>query len=318
MGAAIQLVLLSAVVAGLLGWRCHALGYPPLRVRLERKPVVYLGSFGLMSVASGFAQGLSDASVRGALIACAGATANGLLQAPYVLAITVRGVILASIGSVSLATIAPQTDRGEISRAVDRLLNVVLPLGVTALGLLGLLGAYAMTLLYSHAFAAGAAFLPYMLAADLLLVFIWVIGAPVLAAGDRVLWLLLDLLFAATRWGVAILLMRRMDSLAVVLGILAGVALHCALNLAVYRFRYRLELSAKHLIRLLLGIGFVAALSLAGAGTVRPAVTGVAFVAWGGYVVYHSRKNGIFAALQQRVRRDGAHETGAPGFPPAG
>lgn len=41
-----------------------------------------------MSMASGFAQGVSDTAVRTQLIDMAGAAANGLLEAPYALTMT--------------------------------------------------------------------------------------------------------------------------------------------------------------------------------------------------------------------------------------
>src|SRR3990172_8499020 len=202
-GAAIQYFLITLFVSVLLGWRCRALGYSPLGVRLERRTAGYLATFGIMSMASGFAQGVSDTAVRTALIEAAGAGANGLLQAPYTLATVVKTVVLASIGSISLATIASKSDSAAISASVDRLLNVVIPIGASALGLLGLLAVPAMTVLYSRDFVSSAAYFPYVFTADILMAFVWVIGAPLLSRGDRGLWLVLDPVFAATRWGVA-------------------------------------------------------------------------------------------------------------------
>jgi O-antigen/teichoic acid export membrane protein len=221
-----------------------------------------------------------------------------------VLAVTVKGIVLASIGSVSLATIAPKTDRKEISSAIDRLLNVVIPVGTAALGLLGLLGVPAMLLLYSRAFTSSAMFFPYVLSADLLLVFVWVIGAPLLAKGDRVLWLLLDLFHAAARWGLALLLMRRLGSYAVVVGYLIAVAVHVSLNLAIYRFRYRLQLSPKHVIRVLFGLALVGLLSLAGARpTASLLATFAAAMSWLAFILYHARQGGLLLAVQRRLQR---------------
>ena len=303
-GAAIQFFLLSVFVTVLLGWRCRSIGYAPLRLRLDRSKILLLASFGIVSLVSGFGQGLADTAVRTSLIERAGATANGLLQAPYMLAVTVKGIVLASIGSVSLATIAPKTDRKEISDAVDRLLNVVIPIGTAALGLLGLLGVPAMILLYSKAFTSSAIFFPYVLSADLLLVFVWVIGAPLLAKGDRVLWLLLDLFHAAARWGLALLLMRRLGSYAVVVGYLIAVAVHVSLNLAIYRFRYRLQLSPKHVSRVLFGLALVGLLSLAGARpTASLLATSAAAMSWLAFVLYHARHGGLLVAVQRRLQR---------------
>ena len=303
-GAAVQFLGLNLLVTLLLGWRCRSLGYAPLAVRLDGREVLLLASFGLMSMASGFAQGVSDTAVRTQLIDMAGAAANGLLQAPYALTMTVNSIVLASIGSVALATIAPKSDPGEISDAIDRLLSVVVPLGAAALGLLGLLGVPAIAILYSKAFTSGAAFLPYLLAADLLFVFVWVIGAPLLA-GDRLLWFSLELIQAAARWAIALLLLPHLGGLAVVIGFLAAVALHVALNLAVFRVRYGLHLATKHVYRLLVGLAFVAFLAFTGAhaGVSIPAMS-AALALWLAYAAYHVRRTGIVASLQRHFQPD--------------
>ena len=299
-GAAVQFLGLNLMVTLLLGWRCRSLGYAPLAVRLDGREVLLLASFGLMSTASGFAYGVSDTAVRTELIDMAGAAANGLLQAPYALTLTVNSILLTSIGSIALATIAPKTDPGEISDAIDRLLSVVVPLGATALGLLGLLGVPALVILYSKAFTSGAAFLPYLVTADLLLVFVWVIGAPLLAAGDRLLWFSLELIQAAARWAIAILLLPHLGGLAVVIGFLAAVALHVALTFAVFRVRYGLHLAPKHVYRLLVGLAFVAFLAFTGAhASVSVPAMSAALALWLAYAAYHVRRTGIVASLQR-------------------
>jgi O-antigen/teichoic acid export membrane protein len=303
-GAAVQYLLVSPFVTLRLGRRCRAIGFEPLRVRLDRPHVLLLVSFGLVSMASGVAQGLADTAVRRSLIEAAGAAANGLLQAPYSLAMMLKDVVLTSIGSVSLATLAPHTDRRQISATVDRLLGVVIPLGAAALGLLGLLGVPVLSLLFSPAFAASAVFFPGVLAADSLLVFVWVIGAPMLARGDRLLWLGLDLVHAGSRWALATLLIPRLGGQAVVVGYLAAVALHAALTLCVYRCRYGLDMPARHLRGLLGGVVLVALLALVGAHprASLPA-TVVAGLAWIAYTVHHGRRSGIVAAIRQRLAR---------------
>ena len=303
-GAAVQFFLLSAFVTVMLGLRCRTIGYAPLRVRLRREHVLLLASFGLVSMVSGSVQGLADTAVRTNLIEQAGAAANGLLQAPYTLAVTIKTIVLTSIGSVSLATIAPQTDPRETSRAIDRILNVVLPLGASALGLIGLMGVPAMVVLYSRAFTTGAVLFPYLLTADLLQVFVWVVGAPLLARGDRMLWLILDLVQYGARWALAMILMRSLGAYAVVVGYLVSVALHVALNLVIYRFRYRLELPMRHIRRLVVGLALVAVVAAVGARPTAsiPATAAVA-LAWIAYTVHHARQSGMLAHLWQRFAR---------------
>lgn len=302
-GAAVQFLLLSTFVAALLGWRCRGIGYAPLRVRLEPTVVTRLAGFGLVSMASGFVQVFADTAMRARLIAAAGASANGLLQAPYVLSELLKSVLLASIGSVALATIAATRDRQQVSAEMDKLLNVVVPLGASALGLLGLLGAPVLAVLYSREFAGGVRFFPFILTADLLLVFVWVIGAPLLARGDRMLWLVLDLTYAAIRWGVAIVLMPRLEGVAIVVGYVAAVAVHLSLTLAVCRFRYRLDIQAKHLYRLAAGVALVAGLSVVGASVPRSIPAAVAgFAAWAGFALYQARYGELVPALRRRFQ----------------
>jgi O-antigen/teichoic acid export membrane protein len=299
-GAAVQFPVLSLVMAVLLGSRCRALGYAPLRVRLDAPVCARLASFGLASLGSGFAQSLADTAVRTSLIAAAGPARNGVLQAAYALSITLKGVVLASIGTVSLAAIGARTDRREVAESMDRLLKVVIPLGATALGLLGLLGVPVLTLLYSKAFASGAALLPFLLSGDLLVAFVWVVGAPLLANGDRVLWLALDVVFAATRWGVAILLLPRLGSAAVVIGYLTGAALHLSLNLAVCRLRYGLPLPARRVGALAVAIALVA--SLASLGARRPSLLllGAGAAVWAAYAVRQARLPALLASVARR------------------
>lgn len=299
-GAAVQFVLLSVLVAVLLGARCRALGLPPLRVRLDRRIVPQLASFGLASLASGFAQSFADAAVRTRLIEISGAASNGVLQATFVLSTTMKGIVLASIGTISLATIGAKTDRAEISATMDRILKVVLPVGAVSLGLLGLLGALALTLLYSPAFVPGVALLPYILSADVILSFVWVIGAPLLANGDRVLWLTLDLVYAGARWATAILLLPRFGPIAVVAGYLAAAALHLALNYVVFRRRYGLRVAPHRVRQLAEGVALVAALSLVGA--LRPEsvpLLGVGLAVWGAYALWQVRQTHVIGHLRR-------------------
>jgi len=299
-GAAVQFVMLSVLVSVLLGWHTRRLGYRPLAFRFDSRHVAMLASFGIISMVNAIAQSLSDTAVRAALIVEAGATANGILQASDMVASTLKGILLGSIGSVSLATVAQLSDKAEISTAIDRLLNVVIPLGTLAFGLLGLLGVPAMIVLYSTAFTDGTGLFPYILSTDLLLVFIWVIGSTQLAAGDRILWLALGLLYAGTRWAVGILLLPHFGVLAVVIGFLVAAAIHLALTFMVFRIRYELHLAAKHVYGLLWGIGFVVSLSVAGAYAPQsvPTMSAAALV-WLIYAVYCARQKDLVPSIKR-------------------
>lgn len=296
-GAALQSLVVSAFIATLLGVRCRELGHAPLSVRFHPAMIAQLASFGVVSLASGFAQSFTDTAIRTSLIHASGAAANGLLQAPWELAQTVKGIVLTSIGSISLVTIAGQKDVGAISRSVDKLLNVVVPVATSALGLLGLLGSHALAFLYSSSFVPGSKLFPFILAADMLMVFAWVAGAPILAFGDRVLWLSLELVYAAVRWIVAIVLFHRLGAAAVVVGYLAAVSLHALLNFAVFRARYNLHVAKAHLVRVVFGAGFVAALSVIGSTTQSPFLFGAGAVAWLAFTAAFVRRAQLTSVL---------------------
>ena len=85
-GAAATFVILNGLLALLLGFRCRSLGYRWLAVGFDRSVVAALASFGLVSMASGFAQTFADTAIRASLLKELGSDANGLLQAPLVLA----------------------------------------------------------------------------------------------------------------------------------------------------------------------------------------------------------------------------------------
>lgn len=302
-GAAVQFLLLSLFVAVMLGSRCRAIGYSPLRVRLDPRVVASLASFGLVSMISGFVQIFADTAVRAHLIATAGARTNGLLQAPYVLSELLKGVIVSSIGSVALATIAASHDRGQASRHIDQLLAVVVPVGASAIGLLGLVGAPLLAVLYSEPFTAGARFFPWILCADLLLVVLRVVAAPLLSYGDRALWLALDLMYAALQFGVAMLLMQRWGGTAVVVGYLVAIAIQLALVVSICRFRYELHVAPRHAYRLAIGLALVAALSLVGSVARTGGMALAGFGVWAIYTVHQARRADVLSMLRRIIQR---------------
>lgn len=301
-GAAANFLILNALLTLLLGLRCRALGYSWLAIRLNRVVIGTLAGFGLASMAAGFAQTFTDAAIRAALLKQVGTDANGLLQAPLVLAATLQGIVLGSIGSMSLATLSQASSVDETRWTIDRLLNVSLPLSTVALGLLGLLGVPAMIVLYSFQFAESAALLPWILCANLVQAFVWVVGAPLLASGDRAIWLSLDLVWNLARWVITLALLPQYGTAAVAMGMLLGFALHLGFNLIAIWYRYRVRVAWKHGVRLLTGLGFVGSLALIGANwtTSVPAMA-AASLAWIGYALYVARTSPALAGLRAMV-----------------
>jgi hypothetical protein len=118
------------------------------------------------------------------------------------------------------------------------------------------------------------------------------------------LWLILDLVQYGARWALAMILMRSLGAYAVVVGYLASVALHVALNLVIYRFRYRLELPMRHIRRLVVGLALVAVVAAVGARpTASIPATAAVTLAWIAYTVHHARQSGMLAHLRQRFAR---------------
>jgi PST family polysaccharide transporter len=303
-GAAATFVILNGLLALLLGLRCRAIGYRWLAFRFDRSVIVVLAGFGLVSMVSGFAQSFADTAVRAALLKQYGSDVAGLLQAPLVLAGTLQSIVLGSIGTISLATISGAQSHEETRIAMDRLLNVAVPLSAVALGLLGLLGVPVLVLLYSQSFTDSAYLFPWILSADLVIAFTWVVGAPLLASGDRALWLALELIYAGSRWAVSVALLPAYGAVAVGMGLLVAGLLHAALNIAAIQARYRIRVRSRHLLGLGVGAALIVALAIIGANwtdSIGALVGGL--VLWLVYTAYTLRTVPIVSRLRAAVLR---------------
>jgi O-antigen/teichoic acid export membrane protein len=303
-GAAASFLTLNALLTLLLGLRCRSLGYHWLAIRLNRQVIGVLMAFGLASMAAGFAQTFADTAIRASLLKQLGSEANGLVQAPLVLAGTLQAIILGSIGSISLATVSGASDIDDTRRTIDRLLNVALPLSTVGLGLFGLLGVPAIIVLYSQQFSSSAALLPWILCAYLVQAATWVIGAPLLASGDRAIWLTLELVWAGARWAISIALLPVYGAIAVGMGMFVAIVVHFVLNLVTIRFRYQLRIGWGHGARLLVDVaivGFVAAIG-ANLTTSVPAMATAALI-WLAYLAYAARSTPVMARLRSIVPR---------------
>jgi PST family polysaccharide transporter len=300
-GAAATFVALNALLTLMFGLRCRALGYDWLAFRLNRIAIGTLATFGIASMIAGFGQTIADTAIRTALLVQFGSDANGLLQAPLVLASTLHAVVLGSIGSISLASLSRAANTEETRRTIDRLLNVALPLSTAALGLLGLLSVPAIVVLYSEEFVASATLLPWILGAYLVQVVAWVVGAPLLASGDRAVWLALELGWSAARWAISVALLPQYGAAAVGMGMLFAMILHVAANLLALRLRYQVRISLGHGIRLVTGMALLGFVTVIGANwtTSAPAMLAAAVV-WLAYAAYVVRSSPVMAPLRSR------------------
>ena len=303
-GAATTFLILNALLTLLLGLRCRALGYGWLAVRLDRRVIGVLAGFGLVSMIAGFAQTFADAAIRASLLKELGPDANGLLQAPLVLAATLQVIVLGSIGTMSLASVSQTQSKEEARRTIDRLLNVALPMSTAALGLLGLLGVPVLYAFYSEQFTTSAGLLPWILCADLVVVVAWVVGAPLLAFGDRAIWLVLELVWAAARWAFSIALLPVYGAAAVGMGMFLAVVLHVGLIIVMIGYRHDLRVSWRYGLKLLAGLGLVALVSVIGANWTAsiPALMGAA-VLWLAFAAYVARSTPVLGRVRAALPR---------------
>jgi antigen flippase len=303
-GASATVVALNALLTVLLGHRGHVLGYQVLQVRLERRRLGVLASFGLVSVIAGFLGTLADTSVRASLITQVGPAANGLLQAPLVIAATLQSILLESVGAMSLTTVSMAKGRDEVNRTIRQLMAVVLPFAIAALGFMGLLGVPILVVLYSSAFVSGAAYLPFILVYELVLVVVWVIGSPLLASGDRVLWLVQDLVWVAVGWALSMYFIPTLGATAVVVGMAVAAAGQLVMLVVIIAARYQVTLGARHGTHAAVGFVIVGLLALIGSqGLANPGLYAAGAVLWTAYLVYFLRTTPFLAMILSRIGR---------------
>ena len=232
-GAVISAMLIAAFTAVALAVRLHALGYSPLRFRWASPAVKPLLALGLASTASAVAHGASDVVSRGITLTNVGAKANGLIQAPVSVTGLLQGVLLGSVGAMSVAVVARASGSAEVRHELHRMLDFVIPFAALGFAVLGATAPLILRVLFSEAFAgAEGLFLPILLY-QYTVVLYWIIGSPLLAAGRAGLWLSLELIgagvkVALTWWLVPIL---GMEGLPISLVLFA--LLHLALNILV-------------------------------------------------------------------------------------
>jgi O-antigen/teichoic acid export membrane protein len=221
-GACLQFALASALLAVLLGHRCHQLGYRPLEFRWSKSSAVGLACLGGASLLSGFAFSLTDVLIRSKLIQTAGLSEAGLYQAALLVSSQVTAIVLGSIGVFSLASISRSTDPIAIRRQLQSMYRVILPISAVSLGLLGLLEGPIFHLLFSSQFQSSATFLPLLLVSNAVQAASWIAGAPLLGCGKIRTWLSLQAISAVIRYGVAIVFLPKIGIQAIPLSSAVG------------------------------------------------------------------------------------------------
>lgn len=264
-GATIQYVSLTLLLVVLLGYRCVKLGYRPWALRWHRPTAYGLAFFGVASLINSFVQNLSDVGIRTALINQISSAENGLYTAALLLSSQVKTIVLSSVGSYSLAAISQNHSRENIIHTANQLLKVVLPIAALAGAALGVFSVPALIILASPKFTEAAHFFPLLLGADFVQVFIWVIGAPLLALKMVRTWLVLDLIQWGTRWALVLFFLPILGSQAIVTAWFAATLLHLALNVYFYFFQLKFSLEKEHVVQLVAGLALILVCSYLGA-----------------------------------------------------
>ena len=94
----------------------------------------------------------------------------------------------------------------------------------------------------------------------------WVVGAPLLASGDRAIWVTLELVWNGARWAFAMALLPIYGVAAVPMAMLLAFVVHLAMNVVALRVRYGLAISWRYGARLLASMALVGLLAVIGAG----------------------------------------------------
>lgn len=264
-GATVQYISLTLLLVILLGYRCFKLGYRPWALRWNG-PVAYgLAFFGIASLINSFVQNLSDVGIRTALVNQISSAENGLYTAAVLLSSQVKTIVLSSVGSYSLAAISKNHSRENIIHTANQLLKVVLPIAALAAAALGVFSVPALIILASPKFIEAAHFFPLLLGADFIQVFIWVIGAPLLALRMVRTWLILDLIQWGARWALVLFFLPILGSQAIVTGWFAATLLHLSLNVYFYFFHLKFSLDKEHTVHLIAGLALILGCSYLGA-----------------------------------------------------
>jgi enterobacterial common antigen flippase len=264
-GAISQYLALTLLLVILLGHRCYKLGYRPWAIRWHRPTAYGLAFFGIASLINSFMQNFSNLGIRTALINQVSLAENGLYSQALLLSAQVKTIVLSSVGSYSLAAIGTNHSRENIIHTANQLLKVVLPLAALAAAALGVFGVPALFILSGGEFTSAAHYFPLLLGADFVQVFVWVIGAPLLALRMVRTWLILDLIQWAARWALVVFLLPILGPQAVVTAWFAATLLHLCFNAYFYFVYLKFSLHKEHVVHLVAGLALILVCSYLGA-----------------------------------------------------
>lgn len=234
-GATVAVLLLAAATAVALGVRLRKLRFAPFNFAVSGAVLSSLLSLGIASTVSALAHAGADVVTRRLAIEQLGAHANGLIQAPVSVTALAQGVLLGSVGAISVAVIARAKDSAAIARELGGMIDFVVPFATLGFATIGAFAPWILTFLFSTEFLdAQPLFLPILLF-QYTVVLYWIIGSPLLAAGRARLWLGLDLIGAASKVILAVLLIPGLGLIGLPVSLMLFAGLHLALSLAALR-----------------------------------------------------------------------------------
>jgi O-antigen/teichoic acid export membrane protein len=258
-GAVASALLIALFTSVALAARLRTLGYSPLSLTWSTPAMKALLALGLTSTASAVAHAGADVVSRGITLASVGTKANGLIQAPVSVTALLQGVLLGSIGAISIAVVARASGPAQMRQELQRMLDFLVPFAVLGFAALGALAPLVLRLLFSNAFAeAHALFLPVLLY-QFTVVLYWIFGSPLLAAGRVGLWLALELIGAAAKVALAWWLVPMLGMEGLPLSLLLFALLHLALNIVGLRRALGITIAASRYAAVTLGATAIAA-----------------------------------------------------------
>ncbi len=178
-------------------------------------------------------------AVRGSITRREGIAMTGQFDAAWNISMTQVTLILGSVQTYYLPSLAAAKSAKERTRQIRGMLLLATLTTVPAIIALTALKPLAVTILYSHAFASSPSFLRWTLLGDYLKVSSWVLAAPMLATRDVGAFLALDLA-TYTAFFVSSMLLARLASASegAAMGFALSYALYLALSYVWLRLRH--------------------------------------------------------------------------------
>jgi O-antigen/teichoic acid export membrane protein len=166
-------------------------------------------SISAVMLITGLAASAALLTVRGNILRSEGLAATGQFGAAWDVSMNQVTLVLASVQTYYLPTLARLRTREERAAHIARVLSIAAPVSAAVIALIALAKPLLLTLFYSAAFLPAAHCLRWTLLGDYLRVSAWIFAVPMLAASDMRVFLLTDLTASCVFLASAVLLATR-------------------------------------------------------------------------------------------------------------